>query len=133
RWTGFPVSLDDIDLAIDQLQYIATDKELKKMRNARTPADKQKRFMEFWKSKDPSPNTTKNEVMNEYYRRIDYANKNYSTRYTPGWKTDMGMVYIIFGLPNNVERHPYEMDTKPYEVWDYYELNRQFVFVDESG
>jgi GWxTD domain-containing protein len=133
RWMSFPVSLDDIDLAIDQLQYIATDKELKKMRNAKSQADKQKRFMEFWKSKDPSPNTTRNEVMNEYYRRIEYANKNYSTQYTRGWKTDMGMVYIIFGLPNNVERHPYEMDTKPYEVWDYYELNRQFVFVDESG
>lgn len=133
RWMNFPVSLDDIDLAIDQLQYIATDSEMKKMRKGKTAADKQKRFMEFWKSKDPSPATTRNEVMNEYYRRIDYANKNYSTQYTTGWKTDMGMVFIIFGLPNNVERHPYEMDRKPYEVWDYYELNRQFVFVDDSG
>lgn len=130
---GFPVSLDDIDLAIDQLQYIATDKELKKIRRGKTPADKQRRFIEFWKSKDPTPGTAKNEIMNEYYRRIEFANKTYSTQFTPGWKADMGMVYIIFGTPNNIERHPYESGTKPYEVWDYYELNREFVFIDESG
>ncbi|MGH2574538.1 MAG: GWxTD domain-containing protein [Ignavibacteria bacterium] len=133
RWAYFPVNIDDIDLAIGQLQYIATDDELGKIRKAKTPADKQKRLIEFWKSKDPSPNTTRNEVMNEYYKRIEYANKTYSTHYTDGWKTDMGMVYIIFGLPSNIERHPYEMDTKPYEVWDYYDINRQFVFVDNSG
>jgi hypothetical protein len=69
----------------------------------------------------------------EYYARIKYADKHYSTPYTPGWKTDMGMVYVIFGLPNNIERHPYEMGTKPYEIWDYYDINRQFVFVDDSG
>lgn len=133
RWMNYPVSFEDIDLAIDQLQYIATESELKKMRKGATAADKQKRFIEFWKSKDPSPGTTRNEVMNVYYRRIEYANKIYSNQYMTGWKTDMGMVFIIFGLPNNVDRHPYEMDTKPYEVWDYYELNRQFVFVDDSG
>jgi hypothetical protein len=45
----------------------------------------------------------------------------------------MGMVYIIFGEPSNIERHPYEMDTKPYEIWAYYNINKQFVFVDNSG
>jgi len=133
KWTDFRVSLDQIDDAIDQLQYVATDTEIKKIRAGKTKAEKQRRFMEFWKAKDPSPNTVRNEVMDEYYRRIEYANKNYSTKYTPGWRTDMGMVYVIFGLPDNVERHPYEMGSKPYEIWDYYELNRQFIFVDESG
>ena len=45
----------------------------------------------------------------------------------------MGMVYIIFGEPSEIERHPLEMDTKPYEVWNYFELNREFIFVDYSG
>jgi GWxTD domain-containing protein len=133
KWSNLRVSLDKIEDAIDQLQYIATDSDMKKIRAGKTKAEKQRRFIEFWKSKDPSPNTVRNEVMDEYYRRIEYANKNYSTKYTAGWRTDMGMVYIIFGLPDNVERHPYEMDSKPYEIWDYYDLNRQFIFVDESG
>jgi GWxTD domain-containing protein len=129
----FPIDLTNIDDAISQLQYIAKDSEIEHIENAKTDAEKRKRLIEFWNSKDPSPSTKRNEVLIEYYVRIKYADIHYSTPYTPGWKTDMGMVYIIFGLPNNIERHPYEMDTKPYEIWDYYDINRQFVFVDDSG
>ncbi len=129
----FPFSLKEIDKLIDQLQYISKDDELKFIRAGKTDAEKQKRFIEFWLKKDPSPNTKRNEIMIEYYKRIQYANKNYTTMWREGWITDMGMVYIIFGLPGNIDRHPYEMDTKPYEVWDYYDINRQFIFVDNSG
>jgi hypothetical protein len=45
----------------------------------------------------------------------------------------MGMVYIIFGTPNNIERHPFDIDARPYEIWTYYENNREFIFVDISG
>ncbi len=129
----FPFSLNDIDKLIDQLQYIAKESESDYMRAGKTVAEKQKRFMEFWKSKDPNPLTRRNEVMNEYYRRLFYANKHFSTTYTEGWKTDMGMVFIIFDAPSNIDRHPYDMDSKPFEIWDYYDLNKQFTFVDNSG
>jgi GWxTD domain-containing protein len=129
----FPVPLKDIDMLIEQLQYIAKDDELDHMRNGKTDAERQKRFLDFWNKKDPSPNTKRNEVMQEYYKRLMNANKLFSTTYTPGWKMDMGMVYIIFGEPSNIERHPYDMDAKPYEIWDYYEDNKQFVFVDNTG
>ncbi len=43
------------------------------------------------------------------------------------------MVFIILGPPNNVDRHPFEYDSKPYEVWEYYNLSKNFVFVDETG
>jgi GWxTD domain-containing protein len=129
----FPVDLTNIDDAISQLQYIAKDDELDHIKDGKTDVEKRKRFIEFWDSKDPSPSTRRNEVMIEYYKRIKYADKHFSTAYTEGWRTDMGMVYIIFGMPNNIERHPYEMGTKPYEIWEYYELNRQFVFVDDTG
>ena len=129
----FPIALKDIDVLIDQLQYIAKDDELDYMRDGKTDIEKQKRFLDFWKKKDPSPNTKRNEIMQEYYRRLLNATKLFSTTYTPGWKTDMGMVFIIFGEPNNIERHPYDMDAKPYEIWDYYEDNKQFVFVDNTG
>ena len=129
----FPIALKDIDILIDQLQYIAKDDEMDFMRDGNTDIEKQKRFLDFWKKKDPSPNTKRNELMQEYYRRLLNATKLFSTTYTPGWKTDMGMVFIIFGEPSNIERHPYDMDAKPYEIWDYYEDNKQFVFVDNTG
>jgi GWxTD domain-containing protein len=132
RWAGMPKGVKDLDLAIEQLTYIAKDKELDYIKEGKTPEEKQKRFLEFWKRKDPNPNTVRNEKMEEHYARIEYANKHFK-HYSEGWRTDMGMVYIIFGTPNNVDRHPFDSDAKPYEVWAYYELNYSFVFVDQTG
>lgn len=132
KMIGIPVNLKNLDLLIDQMIYIATSDEMDKIRSSSAGDARQKSFIEFWKSKDPSPGTSRNELMIEYYKRINTANERYS-HYIDGWKTDMGMVYIIFGEPNNIERYPFTENTKPYEIWDFYSLNKQFVFVDESG
>lgn len=71
--------------------------------------------------------------MLEYYRRIDHANRNFEAYRREGWQTDMGMVYVSLGPPDYIDRHPFAVDSKPYEVWDYYNLNRQFVFIDYTG
>ncbi len=131
RWSSLPVSIAELDQAIDQLQYL-TDKDTIEAMKKADPEIKRKKFFAFWKRRDPTPNTERNELMEEYYARVAYANKNFS-HYLDGWKTDMGMVYIIFGPPSNVERHPFDIDSKPYEVWTYYEANREFVFVDATG
>ncbi|MCX7984674.1 MAG: GWxTD domain-containing protein [Bacteroidetes bacterium] len=129
---GLPLTVTDITKAIEQLRYIARDNELDEMRNAPTEEEKRRLFFEFWKRRDPDPSTPRNELMEEYYDRVAYANHNF-TRFMEGWMTDMGMVYIQFGPPDNIERHPFESDSKPYEIWYYYKLNREFVFVDETG
>jgi GWxTD domain-containing protein len=132
RWRGMPKSLNDLDEAIEQVRYIAKDDEWSKLKEAKTPEEKQARFLEFWKKRDPNPNTPRNEKMEDYYQRVAYANKHFG-HYQPGWRTDMGMVYLIFGPPNNVERHPFDIDSKPYEVWTYYDISYSFVFLDETG
>lgn len=132
RMTGIPGNMKDLDLMIDEMIYIATTEEIDKIRDAPTNELKEKRFFEFWKSKDPSPKSSKNELMNEYYRRIRIANERYS-HYIDGWKTDMGMVYIIYGNPNSIDRHPNNEGVKPYEIWEYFSINKRFIFVDESG
>ncbi len=130
-WRGMPVSIVDLDAAIDQMTYIEQASEIARIK--KLPFNERlESFKEFWKKKDPTPNTERNELMEEYYSRVEYANKNFK-HYIAGWKTDMGMVFIVFGTPNNVDRHPFDIDSKPYEVWYYYELNRQFVFVDQTG
>jgi len=132
RWPGLPRGIKDLDLAIDQVRYIANDDEYSAMKDAKTPEEKQKKLQEFWKKRDPNPNTPRNERMEEYYARVEYANKSFA-HYIEGWRTDMGMVYIMFGPPSDVSRHPFEVDSKPYEVWRYYDINYDFVFVDETG
>jgi GWxTD domain-containing protein len=132
KWADVPVSIKDLDNAVNQLLYIATSDELDHIKDSKTNEEKLKRFMKFWKGKDPSPRTAKNELMIEYYNRVKIANERYS-HYVEGWKTDMGMVFIIYGNPSVIDRHPFDSDSKPYEVWTYYEINRQYIFVDYSG
>ena len=132
RWPGVPSSIKDLDKAIKQLVYIATEDEIEKIEETENRDEKVKEYLNFWKKKDPTPQTEDNPIFDEYYRRVFYANEKFS-HYIEGWKTDRGMVFIILGPPNNVDRHPFEFNTKPYEVWEYYDLNRQFVFVDETG
>lgn len=132
RWFEIPELITDLDKAIEQLVYIARPEELNYIKSALDESEKEKRFLEFWRKKDPTPNTIKNELMEEYYGRVKYANEHFG-HYIEGWKTDMGMVYIIFGPPSSVDRHPFDIDSKPYEIWYYYEINRRFIFVDETG
>ncbi|MCA9743418.1 MAG: GWxTD domain-containing protein [Deferribacteres bacterium] len=138
---GMPLTSTDLESAIQQLRYIANGKDRDKIEDA--PEDSQKvAFIEFWKKRDPTPGTEENEAMNEYYRRVAYANEHFG-RFRDGWKTDMGMVYIVLGEPNDVERNPFNSvystsynssrTIKAFEVWHYYQYNRYFVFIDESG
>lgn len=132
RIYGFPSTIVDLDKAIEQMSYIAGGDIISEIEEGETFQERLRRFKSYWKAKDPSPNSDHNEMLSEYYRRIAYANSNFK-HYFDGWKTDMGMIYIVLGPPNNVERHPFDIESKPYEVWDYYEINKRFVFVDQTG
>ncbi len=132
KLSGFPSNTKDLNLMIDQLLYIANSEQLSKIKNAPTTELKQKYFIEFWRNNDPSPYTKKNENMVDYYKRIKTANERY-THWIDGWKTDMGMVYIIYGEPNNIERYPFTENTKPFEIWQFFSANKEFIFVDDTG
>ncbi len=132
RWMGIEDQLKHLDQAIDQLVYIAKDKEIRYIKEADSYQEKWRRFQEFWKKRDPTPGTRRNERMEEYYYRVAYANKKFGY-FQDGWLTDRGEVFIRFGEPDAIERHPFNFDTKPYEIWYYHALGRQFIFVDKTG
>lgn len=132
RWVGIPKSIVDLNKAIEQMLYITSREKINELLKIGDQQTKYEKFLDFWKSKDPTPNTEENELMDEYYGRIEYANQHFST-YQEGWRTDMGMVFIILGPPNNVERRPFNYNTPAYEIWEYYTLNRSFIFVDYTG
>ncbi len=123
--------LKDLEKSIRQLRHVATQSEIDNIRDASTPEDKRLRFEEYWKKLDPTPTTERNEAFEEYYGRIEYANKNYRS-YTEGWLTDMGMVFVVFGAPTSIDRQPRGVDGRSYARWTYGN-NRQFTFVDNSG
>jgi GWxTD domain-containing protein len=116
---------------VDQLQYVATAEEIRRLRETALK-QREKEWNFFWKQRDPTPATEVNEFKEEYYSRIKYANTHFGAL-QKGWMTDRGRIYVIYGPPDEVERHPYELDSVPYEIWYYYRTAMKFIFVDEHG
>ena len=89
----------------EDVLYIITPQE-RSVFNKLTTAEERENFIEqFWRRRDPDPETEFNDFKAEHYRRIAYANANFTSGF-PGWKMDRGMIYIKFGPPNEIERMP---------------------------
>jgi GWxTD domain-containing protein len=130
--------------------YIITDEERKAFKKLETDDERERFIEEFWRRRDPDPDTDENEFREEYYERIAYANEHYASG-VPGWKTDRGRIYITWGKPDEIETHPsggsynresYEgggsTSTYPFERWFYRYLpgvgsGIEIEFVDPTG
>lgn len=122
----------DFDQAVALLTYLASGGEIDAFEKA--DEEGRKRLWEdFWRERDPTPGTPRNEFFEEHLRRFRYANEHFRAALTEGWKTDRGRIYMLFGEPDEIESYPYEMGRKPTEIWRYSGGNRRFVFVDETG
>lgn len=95
------------------------------------PVEREKAWGEFWKEVDPTPETEFNEALEIFSTRYPTARENY--RRFDGAIADMGKIYVKYGQPDEIDRHPFELNTLPYEIWYYYDLNRVFFFVDRTG
>ncbi len=111
--------------------YIITDEERKAFKQLNTDEEREAFIENFWMRRDPTPDTEENEFKEEHYRRIAYANEHYASG-IPGWKTDRGRMYIMYGPPDEIESHPSggtyerpieegggETSTYPFEDWRY--------------
>lgn len=111
--------------------YIITDEERKAFKKLATDDERERFIEEFWRRRDPDPDTDENEFKEEYYERIAYANEHFASG-IPGWKSDRGRIWIMYGKPDERETHPmggsydrpsYEgggnTTTYPFEVWFY--------------
>jgi GWxTD domain-containing protein len=117
---------------IDQLEYISRGRELDSLRQA-DPATRETLLLKFWQVRDPDTTNTINEYRDQYYERINYANEHFGSTFKPGWKSDMGMIYTLFGLADEIERHPFDLEYQAYEIWYYYSDGSRYVFMDRKG
>ncbi len=96
--------LSKIDDLIDPLIYITTQEEIQQLKETEELEDTKRAMDLFWlKLMSGNINVAK-QTIREYYRRVKMANK-YFTSYKPGWQTDMGMIYIVYGSPNRIVRN----------------------------
>jgi GWxTD domain-containing protein len=129
-WRDMPASLYNLNIAIDMMKFIVSNEEIDRIKQG-SDKEKERKFRAFWDQRDPTPNTVYNELMAEYYRRIDYAYKEFGSQQEPmGHESDRGEIYIKFGPPNSTER-VFPPGGKTREIWKY--PNQSFVFEAVSG
>lgn len=121
----------DLESYLELLSYIASSSEIDAIKQAEEK-DKLRMIDELWKKRDPTPNTSKNEAKDEFFERVKYANDHF-TGLRDGWRTDRGKIYIIYGPPDEVESHPFDINSPPYEIWYYYAQRTKFVFIDKNN
>ena len=124
--------IDNIDTALAQMSYILTSEEKKELKNLKQ-SEKEKFFKTVWAKRDPIVKTKINELMEEYYSRVAFAEENFSRGTSGGWKSDMGMVYILFGKPDDMTRSMNMQGGYNYEKWYYFQIGEEFTFIDDYG
>jgi len=130
-WINKPMSLSDPEMAIKLLEIIEPKSVVSNILGAK--GNDQTNLYEYWKSKDPTPNTKFNELMNEFYTRVDYSDKNFSgLTNNGGAKSDRGKTYIKLGAPDEIDRYT-NSDDKVVETWNYKKMNKTFHFIDKDG
>lgn len=135
--------------------YVITSSEKAAFKKLTTDDEREQFIEAFWQRRNPDPGNPENEYKEEFYRRIAYANEHYASG-IPGWRTDRGRIYIMYGPPDEQDNHdsggtyianpnelPYtgpdsqEMTTYPFEVWHYHYIpgigeNVRLEFVDPT-
>jgi len=115
----------------EDVRWIITDEEQKAFKLLSNDEERDQFIEAFWQRRDPTPDTIENEFKEEHYRRMAYANEHFAAG-IPGWKTDRGRIYVMYGPADEIESHPsggtYDrpMDegggttsTFPFEDWRY--------------
>jgi GWxTD domain-containing protein len=130
-WPDMPRSLRDVDYALDALRYTATERELDSLRDG-SYEFRRGNLEAYWARRDMTPGTAYNEVMTQYYRRVDHAVRAFATLRQPdGFRTDRGRIFVLFGPPSWSERK-LDPQTGYTETWMYDHLQRRFVFADRT-
>jgi len=115
----------------EDVRWIISDEERAAFKQLSNDEERDQFIEGFWQRRDPTPDTVENEFKEEHYARIAYANEHFAAG-IPGWKTDRGRIYIMYGKADEVESHPsggqYERpmeegggstSTFPFERWRY--------------
>lgn len=112
----------ELDLEFKWARYEATDAEKSQFSKLEGATAKRKFMADFWAKR---PLGTRE----EYLKRVGYANRTFNVLGMEGYRSDRGRVHILYGPPDDIERHPNEAGTRPYEIWQYNNIQGGVIFV----
>lgn len=133
-WEMMPLSLRNVGYAVELCNYVLTDEEYDNIMDG-NDVERRERLMDYWRKRDPSPGTSFNEHMAEYYRRVDLAFYAYSSiQEQDGAKSDRGKIFILHGPPTSISK-AMTADGRAVETWTYAnKVGQIFTFeVDAAG
>jgi GWxTD domain-containing protein len=134
----------------EDVRWIIAEEERGVFKNLKTDEERDSFIEQFWARRNPNPRLADNAFKEEHYRRIAYANERFASG-MPGWKTDRGRIYIMYGKPDELESHPTggsynrpfnegggTTTTYPFEKWWYRHIDGigddiEIEFVDPSS
>lgn len=128
----------------EDVVWIITREERAAFTELKGDEERDKFVEQFWERRNPTPGSSENAAKDAHYQRIAYANLHFTTASVPGWKTDRGRIYIVYGPPDEIESHPAKSGpTKPTEFWRYHSIlehgverknvDMKFVDISEQG
>jgi GWxTD domain-containing protein len=134
----------------EDVTYIVSEEERSVFKSLKNDEERDAFIEDFWRRRNPDPRSGENTFKEEHYRRIAYANERFASG-IPGWKTDRGRIYIIWGKPDELDSHPTggaynrpmnegggTTTTYPFEKWWYRHIEGvgddiELEFVDQSS
>jgi len=123
-------------LLYEPMRYIVKGAEYKQMSEA-AAATRDSLLAAFWRERDPDPATPANQLREEFYRRVAFAEVRFASassgKALSGWESDRGRIYIKYGPPREVHHQLAEEGAPPYEIWLYPDLDLNFIFRDKTG
>jgi GWxTD domain-containing protein len=128
--SSIPLVSAELDRELEPLIYITTPSMITTLKEG-TFAERREKFLDFWLTRADNNKEAAEAMRAEFYRRVDYANQHFSGGMAHGWQSDRGRTYIVYGQPDQVESHDEDFTTPPYQIWYYYNLKLEFVFLDE--
>jgi GWxTD domain-containing protein len=134
--TAFGVmSEEELDDLYSKAKYIALQSETDQYDLLTNLEGKREFTFNFWEARKNDPLVSENYSYLAYVERVKESNVKYGAMGKKGWKTDRGRIYITYGEPNDIERYPNEPQTRPYEKWNYNDIEGGvfFIFGDITG
>ena len=120
---------DDVYEVVSVMHYILQGHSKYKKLKDMNESSQWDYINEYWAEKDPSPETEENELLLQLNDRVQFVNKNFSIL-MPGWQSDRGRIYIIYGSPQSIDESYQDQMGYNYQKW-IYPNGKQFIFIDQ--
>jgi GWxTD domain-containing protein len=116
-------------------RYMTTDKDRTLFGQLTSDAAQREFLATFWSEIESGQRGVRDMTRGLYLSRVKTANERFRAMGKTGAQSDRGRIHVLYGEPDEVQRFPSSEGSKPYEIWNYYQIENGvlFAFIDRTG